>query len=145
MEEMMIEGAHGNECFRTLAQQVFSLHPCVDWVVLEEAGCEPRWAWRDTHSGKLCVATSTNNAQLIDPLLFMLAERCDDASKEDTVANPHRLLFVVLAYADVVQIVARMGADAHISVGVLSAMDAYSLGTKLASLLATYVHRPVMQ
>jgi hypothetical protein len=145
MEKAMIEGAHGKQSFIVLAGQVFGMSPEIEWVVLEEAGCEPRWAWRDPETGKLCLATTTNNAQLIDPLLFMLAERSDGASEEETTANPHRLLFVVLAYADITQLVARMGADAHISVGVLSPIDAHCLGTKLASLLDTYVHRPVMQ
>jgi hypothetical protein len=34
----------------------------------------------------------------------------------EAITNPHRLLFVVLAYADLVQIVARFGAEAHVSV-----------------------------
>ena len=140
----MIEGAYGKQSFRILAQQVFALHPGIEWVVLERAGCEPRWAWRDSETGKLCLGSTGNNAQLIDPLLFMLAERSDDISEAETITNPHRLLFVVLAYADIVQIVAHMGADAHVSVAVSSAIDAHSLGTKLTSLLDTCVHSPVL-
>jgi len=144
MEKIMIKGAYGNPSSRILSQQVFSLHPGVEWVVLEEAGCEPRWAWRDSDTGKLCLGTTRNNAQLIDPLLFMLAEPSDDVSEEEAVTNSHRLLFVVLAYADMVQIVARMGADAHISVAVSPAIDAHSLGTKLTSLLDRSLHSPVL-
>ena len=44
-------------------------------MVLEEAGCEPRWAWRDPETGKLCLATTTNNAQLIDPLLKAFTDK----------------------------------------------------------------------
>ena len=141
----MIEGAYGKQSFIALARQVFGLSPDIEWVVLEEAGCEPRWAWRDPETGKLCLATTTNNAQLIDPLLFMLAERSDDVSEEETITNPHRLVFVVLVYADIVQIVARMGGDAHVSIAVSSAIDAHSLGTKLTSLLDSYVQSPVLQ
>ena len=140
----MIEGGCGKQSFRILAQQVFGLEPGIEWVVLERAGCEPRWSWRDPESGELCLATTGNNAQLIDPLLFMLAERCDDVSEEEAISNPHRLLFVVLAYPDIVQIVARMGADAHVSVAISSAVDAHCLGTKLTSLLDTYVQQPVL-
>ena len=38
------------------------------------------------------------------------------AHGDDTSANPHHLLFVVLAYADLVQIVTRFGPEANISV-----------------------------
>ncbi len=108
------------------------------------SGCQPRWAWRDSDTGKLCLGPTTNNAQLIDPLLFMLAESSDAVAGEDTISHPHRLLFVVLAYADIVQIVARMGANAHISVAVSSAIDAHCLGTKLTSLLDSYLHSTVL-
>ena len=140
----MSEREYGRQPFRILAQQVFELHPGIEWVVLEEAGCEPRWAWRDPDTGKLHLATTANNAQLIDPLLFMLAARSDDVAEEEKITNPHRLLFVVLVYADIVQIVARLGTEAHVSVGVSSAVDAPSLGTKLTRLLDTYVQQPVL-
>src|ERR1700693_274345 len=114
MEKAMIEGAYGKQSFIALARQVFGLSPDIEWVVLEEAGCEPRWAWRDPETGRLLLATTVNNAQLNDPLLFMLAERSDNVSEEETTPNPHRLVFVVLVYADIVQIVARMGGDAYV-------------------------------
>jgi hypothetical protein len=140
----MIEGAYGKESFRSLARQVFALHPGIKWMVLERAACEPHWAWRDPDTGKLCARMSGDNAQLIDPLLFMLAERSDDVSEEEAITYPHRLRFVVLAYADIVQIVARLGGDAHISVAVSPATDVHPLGTKLTSLLDTCVQSPVL-
>jgi hypothetical protein len=105
-------------------------------VALEEAGCAPRWAWRDPESGKLCVGeTTSNNDELVDPLLLMLAEGRDDLYGDSMNANERHLLFVVLAYADMAQIVARFGRDAHVSVATDEHVDAYRLGTRLAKLL----------
>jgi hypothetical protein len=144
MERAMIDGAYGKQSFTVLVQQVFDLSPAIEWVVLEEAGCEPRWVWRDPETSKLQLATTANNAQLIDPLLFMLAERSDNVSEEETITKPDRLVFVVLVYADIVPIVARMGGDAHVSAAASSAIDAYFLGTQLTSFLETYVHSPIL-
>ena len=93
-----------------------------------------------THSefvptGELCGGAARANAQLIDPLLFLVAEGYDDLSGETTTADPHRLLFVVLAYPDLVQIVIRLGADAHLSVALSPGVDPHLLGTKLLGLL----------
>jgi len=140
----MSEGVQGKHSFRVLTQQIFGLSPEIEWVVLEEAGREARRAWRDPLTGKLCLSMTANNAQLIDPLLFMLAERSDDVSGQEASANPHRLVFVVLVYVDIVQIVARLGGDAHVSIAVSPAVNAHSLGTKLTSLLEDYVQSPVL-
>jgi len=49
--------------------------------------------------------------------------------------NRHRLLFVVLAYADVVEIVARFGQYGHAGVAVNRHADVYTLGKRLIELL----------
>jgi hypothetical protein len=121
--------------FGLLAQKIFSLDAAIEWVALEEAGREPRWAWRDPETGRLCAGMTTDNAELVDPLLLMLAEGRDDLYGDETSANPHHLLFVVLAYADLVRIVAWFGPEAHISVAFAPGTDAYALGTRLIKLL----------
>jgi len=130
--------------FGMLAQQVLALDSAVEWVALEEAGREPRWAWRDPVSGEVCAGSATGNAQIADPLLLMLAEGGDDLFGEDTICNPCHLLFVVLAYEDIVQIVARMGTEAHVSVAVAPGTDPYVLGTKLMGLLDRCARPPVL-
>ncbi len=129
--------------FGMLAQQVLSLDSGIEWVALEEAGREPRWAWRDRNSGALCAGSAGGNAQIADPLLLMLAEGCGPRG-EETIDDPHQLLFVVIAYADIAQIVARWGADAHVTVAVSPGSDPYALGAKITRLLALYVQpRPL--
>ncbi len=123
------------EAFGRIAREVFSLDPGIRWVALEQAGCAPRWARRNSESGKLCVGEATANEELVDPLLLMLAEGRDDLYGESMNPNARNLLFVVLAYADIVQIVARAGRDAHVSLAADEHVDAYGLGTKLAQLL----------
>ena len=83
----------------------------------------------------MLAGTTANSAQLVDPLLLMIAESSDDLYGGETAANPHRLLFVVLAYGDFVQIVVRLGRDAHVSVAVSPGINAYVLGRKLTTLL----------
>ena len=121
--------------FMTLVRGVFSLDPAIEWVALEEAGREPRWAWRDAGTGRLCTGKATNNAELVDPLLLMLAEGRNDLYDDETSANSHHLLFVILTYADLLQIVARFGLHAHISVAIPPGTDAYVLGTRLVEFL----------
>jgi hypothetical protein len=111
--------------FESLASTVFSFDAAIQWVALEEAGHEPRWARR----------TTACTPELVDPLLLMLAEGREDLYGEEAGRVPHRLLFVVLAYADFVQIVARFGADTRVSVAVAPGADAYVLGTRVAGLL----------
>jgi len=116
--------------FETLAQYVLSLDSAIEWVALEEAGREPRWAWRDPESGRLCAACATGNAQIADPLLFLLADGGGDLPGED-----YRVRFIVLAYNNVVQIVARLRPGDHVTVAASPGVDPYALGTKLTSLL----------
>lgn len=137
--------ANGRTPFGMLARQILSLDAAIEWVALEEVGCEPRWAWRDPETGELCAASTTNASQVVDPLLLMLAEGCDEVDAGVTLANPRHLLFVVLAYGDMVQIVARFGAGAHVSVAVSVGTDPYVLGTKLTNLLDRSTERSVLQ
>lgn len=111
------------------------LDPAITWVALEEAGREPRWAWRDLETGRLCEGMATASAELVDPLLLMLAEGRDDLRCNEEGDNPHHLLFVVLAYADLTVIVARFGLEAHVTVGVAPCKNAYMLGVKLVGFL----------
>jgi hypothetical protein len=135
---------NGKITFGALAQQVLSLDAAIEWVALEEAGREPHWAWRDPRTGSMRAGTTANSAQLVDPLLLMIAESSDDLYGGETAANPHRLLFVVLAYGDFAQIVARLGRDAHLSVAVSPGINAYVLGRKLTTLLNRCTQGPVM-
>jgi len=122
--------------FGELAQHVLSLDPAIEWMALEEAGREARWAWRDPDKGAVCARSATGNVQIADPLLLLiLADGGGGLSGGKTIENSHHLLFVVLAYADMVQIVARMGTEAHVSVAVPPGTDPYALGTKLTRLL----------
>jgi hypothetical protein len=75
--------------FMALAQQVFMLDPAITWVALEEAGREPRWAWRDLVTGRLCAGMATASAELVDPLLLMRAEGRDDLRCNEEGDNPH--------------------------------------------------------
>ena len=130
--------------FGRLARHVLSLDSAIEWVALEEAGREPRWAWRDSETGDLCAGSAIGNAQVADPLLFMLAEGGDDLHGEEMTGNPHSVLFVVLVYAEVVQIVARLRPNAHVTVAAAPGVDPYVLGTKLTSLLDRYAQPPVL-
>ena len=130
-----MKGVTGRVPFGALAQEVFLLDAGIEWIALEEACCEPRWAWRVDN---VCVDTTMNEVRLIDPLLFILAEGGYDLRRKERIANPHRLLFVVFAYADKVQIVAPLGAYAHVSVTVSNGIDACVLGEKLSNLLDRY-------
>ena len=121
--------------FMALVPQVFSLDPAIEWVALEEAGRKPRWAWRDSETGSLCAGTATGSAELVDPLLLTLAEGRDDLQFDEEGANPHHLLFVVLAYANLVVIVVRLGPDAHISVAIAPGTDVCGVGLKLVGFL----------
>ena len=129
------KSANGKRAFGILTNEIFSLDAAIRWFALEEAGREPRWAYRDPITGELRGATTTTNAELADPLLLMVAEGRDDLRGSDPLANPHHLRFVVLAYADLVQIVARLGPSAYITVAIDPSTNAYVLGAKLANLL----------
>lgn len=138
------EGGNGKTPFRMLAEQVLSLDATIEWVALEQAGREARWAWRDLVTGRTRAGTTTSSAQLVHPLLFMLAEGSDELDCSRRVANPRRLLFLVLGYPDIVQIVAPLGADSQVSVGISPGTDPYALGRKVISLLDRYTRRPVL-
>jgi len=130
--------------FGTLAQHVLSLDPAIEWVALEETGREARWAWRDTNSGAVCARSAKGNAQIVDPLLLMLAEGGGELDGEDLTANPHRVLFIVLAYAGLIQIVARLGPGAHVTVAASPGVDPYALGTNLVRLLDRCARPPTL-
>jgi len=128
--------------FAIVVEQVFDLNPAVQWVAIEEAGREPRWAWRDPDTGELRAGTTTDNVLLIDPLTLMLAEGPESASgSEDGV---HRLRFMVLDYVDLIQLVARLGRHAYISVALSPGTDAGVLGAKLIELLSNFTHSDVL-
>jgi len=130
--------------FGVLAQQVLSLDASIEWVVLEEVGRQRRWAWRNPKSGSLCAGTTTTGCQVVDPLLLMLADHADELSGEETFDNPHRVLFIVLAYADMMQVVARLRPNAHVVVALAPGIDPYALGKRLVSLLDQSTHQAVL-
>jgi hypothetical protein len=145
MSSSTLGAANGKWTFRLLAQEVLSLDAGIRWIALEEAGREPRWAWRDPETGRLCTATTTGSANLVDPLLLMLAEGRDELYGHEAITNPHRLLFVVLAYTDLVQVVARFGLNSHVSVATDCRADVYTLGTRLADLLDRCASGPLLR
>ena len=133
--KIALESTDGKVPFGVLARQVLALDAAIEWVTFEEPGREPRWAWRDAETGTIRAGTTTKSAHVVDPLLLLVAGGCDELDAAPTITNPHRLLFVVVAYADIVQIVARFGADAYVSVAASPSIDAHALGTRLISLL----------
>lgn len=54
-----LRAADGKGSFGLLAQEILSLGAAIQWVALEEAGREPRWAWRDPETVRLCAGTTT--------------------------------------------------------------------------------------
>jgi hypothetical protein len=121
--------------FGLLAQEVFALDRAVQSVALEKAGRESCCALRDTETGAVIAAATTPDTELPDPLVLMLAEGRDGRFGQDESRNPQHLLFVVLAYADLVQIVARFGRYDHVGLAVHRYADVYTLGKKLIELL----------
>ena len=122
--------------FALLAQEVFALDRAIQWFALEKAGREPWCARRDAGTITIFVAATTlDNTELVDPLVPMLAEVRDGLYGQEESGNPHRVLFVVLAYADFVEIVARFGRYDHVGVAVNRYADVYTLGRKLTELL----------
>lgn len=126
--------------FGTLAQQVFSLDSAIEWVALEEPGRRPRWAWRDPRNGDIRGGTVSCDGQVVDPLLFLLADQ-PGSSGHETVDNRLRVRFIVLAYADMMQVIARLWASAHVVVALSPGINPYPLGTKLVNLLDHSAHR----
>ena len=113
--------------FASLAREVFALDTAIQWFALQKAGQEPCCAWRDAETGP--------DAAPVDPFVLMLAEGRDGLYGQEESRNPHGLRFVVLAYADVVEIVARFGRSGHAGVAVNRQADVYTLGRKLTELL----------
>ena len=142
--KIALERSNGKVPFGMLARQVLELDRAVEWIALEEPGREPRWAWRDPETGRIQAGTTTRNARVADPLLLLVAGGCDELDSSLTRTNPHRLLFVIVAYTEIVQIVARLGADAYISVAVSPSIDAHALGRKLISLLDSGTNHSVL-
>jgi hypothetical protein len=132
------------ECsFEVLAQSVLSLDRGVDWIALEQAGCAPRWGWRDPSTGRVRTDIAPADVPAVDPLLFLVAEGGEIPA--GGIAGPHGLLFVLLAYEDRTQIVARWGADAYVSVAVGTAVDAHVMAKKLIRLLDRHAQSAVVQ
>jgi len=129
--------------FAVVVEQVFALDSAIQWVAIEEAGVEPRWAWRDLDTGELRAGTTTDNALLIDPLTLMLAEGPEAVPGNGDEAHSHRLRFMVLDYVDLIQLIARLGSHAYISVAISPGTDAGALGAKLTERLSNLTHSDV--
>jgi len=121
--------------FALLAQEVFALDTSIQWFALEKAGREPCCARRDAETGRVFAAATTPDAELVDPLVLMLAEGRNGLNGQEKGRNPRGLLFVVLAYADFIEIVARFGRYDYAGVAVDRHADVYTLGRKLTELL----------
>jgi hypothetical protein len=124
-----------NAAFALLAREVFALDTEIQWFALETAGREPCCARRDTETGRVFAAATAPDAELIDPLVLMLTEGRDRLYAREENRNPRGLLFVVLAYTDFVEIVARFGRFDYAGLAVSRHADAYTLGKKLTELL----------
>jgi hypothetical protein len=122
--------------FALLAKEVFALDRAIQWFALEKAGREPWCARRDAGAVTIFAAAATpDNTEHVDPLVLMLADGRDGLYGQKASRNPHRLLFVVLAYADFVEIVARFGPYDYVAVTVDRHADVYTLGRRLTELL----------
>jgi len=90
-------------------------------------------------------ATTLDNTELVDPLVPMLAEVRDGLYGQEESGNPHPVLFVVLAYADFVEIVARFGRYDYVAITVDRHADVYTLGRRLTELLDRRTQETVSQ
>lgn len=143
---MKLPSADGNAAavrsdaaFTSLVHQIFSFDPKIRWLALEEAAREPRWAWRNPVNGCICGGTTCEPVELVDPLLFMIAEGCCPGGLPGS-GQEHQLLFAVLAYRDLVQVVARYGGGSYVTVAADPQVDANRLGTKLSEFLVRWAH-----
>lgn len=118
-----VKGVTGEVPFGTFVRQVLLLDACVEGVALEEAGREPRWVWRG--------GSSPDAVHLADPFLFTIAEGFDGL----------RLQFVVLAYSEIIHIMARVGSQAYVTVAISPGHNAYALGTRLMELIDRWEKR----
>jgi hypothetical protein len=125
----------GKAAFDLLVQEVFALDTAIQWFALENVGRGSYSARRDAETGTVLAAATTPDTELVDPLVLMLAEDRDGLHGQEKSKNHHRLRFVVLAYADVIEIVARFGRYGHAGVAVDRHADVYTLGRKLTELL----------
>lgn len=121
--------------FRMLAQQVLSLDAGIEWMALEEAGRGPHWAWREPSTGNLCSGATKIDYEVVDPLLLLLADHPGHLNSDGTIENPDRVRFIVLAYTNMMQIVARLHPNAHVVVALAPGIDPHLLGRKLVNLL----------
>jgi hypothetical protein len=129
------------QAFQTLVRHVFSLDRKIRWLAVEEAAQAPKWAWREDDG--VYHATTCQPAELVDPLLFLIADAgCEGPSASSS--EPHPLLFAVLAYRDLVQVVARYAPGSHITVAADPDVDAYHLGRMLSQFLARYMPAPAV-
>jgi hypothetical protein len=121
--------------FGVLAREVLSWDAAIRWIALDEPGSHSLLRRRapDTEVG--APAATAGYALRVDPLLLMLAanrRHIDDSSDR---ADPQRLRFVVLAYGDRAQIVAKFGRYGQVNIGIGLDGNAYRVGTRLAGLL----------
>ena len=125
--------------FISLVRHVFSFDSNIRWLALEEAAREPRWAWRNLKTAASMKEPRVNPSSLVDPLWFMIADgRCDRSSPGS--GQEHELLFAVLAYSDLVQVVARFGRESHVTVAAEPKADVHRLGMKLSAFLTGWAH-----
>ncbi|MEO8593235.1 MAG: hypothetical protein ABI759_07935 [Candidatus Solibacter sp.] len=132
LQEARNTAFRSEQAFRMLVRHVFSLDPKIRWLAVEEAARAPKWAWRE--DDRIYRATTGQPAELVDPLLFLIADAgCEGSSTSSS--EPGRLRFAVLAYRDLVQVVARYEPGSHITVAADPDVDAYRLGTRLSEFL----------
>ena len=138
--------ANGNDAalaseaaFTSLVQHVFSLDSRIRWLAMEEAARRPRWAWRNPQNGGICGGMSSEPPELVDPLLFMIADGGCSGTIQGS-GQEQQLLFAVLAYRNLVQVVARYGHGAHLTVAADPQVDAYHLGAQLTGFLTSWAH-----
>ena len=131
--------------FGRLARHVLSLDSAIQWVALEQGGHPPRKAWRDSETGDLCVGSAAAEVRVADPSLFMFAEGADGMRTPGITGNPHRVIFIIVAFADIAQIIARLWPGAYVTVAVSSTVNPYALGKQLMRLLDGCSRQPVLQ
>src|SRR5579872_4901648 len=96
----------GKMRFGVLAQEVLSWDAAIRWIALDDGGRQ-QLMWRNPDSEPATAATTPGQPLTVDPLLLMLAESRHDIYNSDHRADPQHLRFVVLAYRDHAQIVAK--------------------------------------
>ena len=125
---------NGEMRFGVLAREVFSWDVAIRWIALDDRGRQ-QLKWRDPDTEVAAAATTPRHIFTVDPLLLMLAESRHDIYNRADTADPQHLRFVVLAYGDRAQIVAKFGRYGQLNIGIGLAGNAYQVGTRLAGLL----------